>query len=129
MIRSDPNFNWIMVLISLLSAIGIPFIYDHIKQNRKKNNVKKLIKRYSKAIRDTKKNYKHAKNIINQIIEEMYTIEPYVQDSYNEDVYIAYERQIKRLKELGENNNESIEDYYNLVLKVLEIIEEKLISN
>ncbi len=117
------EFNWIMIVFSISSALIIPFLYDRIKQDRKKKKVKKIIKRHLILIKGANAEYKHAKKILDQIVDDLYIIGPYFQDAYDEIEYIDYFRRIKNLKALG-MENKSTRDYYDLALEELKAIEQ-----
>ncbi len=112
-IEINSKLSWIMVSISISSALSIPFVYDHIKQNRKKNNAKKFIKKHRDSIDHIRKNDTDLEMILNQIVEDLENIEPYIREAYNEFDYTAYIRKISFIKK--SRNKNKLEEYYKLI--------------
>ena len=98
-IEFKSEFNWIVISISLLSAISIPFLYDHIKQNRKKKSLKKFWKQELRIIKSINPDDPRALETLSQIIFNLEGLEGYVVGAFNEIDHNRYLLSVRMIKD------------------------------
>ena len=114
-VEIDKDIIHLVIGISL--PFLIPYIYDKIKQSRKKKNIREFIRKHLDALRLIDKKDKDAIYMIEAIVKDLHNIEPYIQDAYPEISYTEYLRKISYLQNF---ENPNPEDYYNLTIDKLE---------
>ncbi len=102
----------------IFHTIDIPFVYDKIKKEWNKKNAKKFIKKHRDSINYIKKEDKDLEVILDQIVEDLEYIEPYIREAYDEFNFTVYIRKISFIKKF-KNKNE-LKEYHKLIKSELE---------
>ncbi|RNJ79345.1 MAG: hypothetical protein EB829_02260 [Nitrosopumilus sp. H8] len=117
--------NIIYPLLGLTPSILVPIIYDRIKQSRKRSKIRNSLKQFLNLIDNIDTDSEiYVKNTLEEIIIDLGSLGPYIQDSYDSDYYIAFMHEIRRLEQLVAENS-PLSDLHCLALEIMQDLQRR----
>ena len=93
-------FNWVMIFVSIASALSIPFVYAAIQRRRKINMIRNFWKEQKRLVQN------NDDVDIDEILNDLITIREYVRSIYNAFDFIQYTQRIRYIKQLSQKSKD-----------------------
>ena len=116
------NLNGIMVLISLSSAISIPYVYTVFQRYRKMNIIKEIWNEKIRLIEN------EDETELKEFIREFTDINDYVKEVYSAWDYLEYTQRIRYIKQITRNERIDQKIVFRYIVETLKEFSKKRIN-